>query len=115
MQRAGARCVRVTWLAAGAALAALLGLSACSRDDDPSTAGQLTQGRVLMSRYHCGSCHAIPGVPAAQAQVAIRLDAFGRRSYIAGHVPNTEDHLVRWLIDPQAMVPGTTMPQAWCR
>ena len=32
------------------------------------------------------------------------------RTYVAGQVPNTPDFLVRWLEAPQAIEPGTAMP-----
>jgi cytochrome c1 len=68
------------------------------------------RGQLLLARYHCGSCHLIPGVPAARSSTAVTLQAFGRRSYIAGRVANTPDMLQRWIRQPQALVPGTLMP-----
>jgi cytochrome c len=68
------------------------------------------RGQALMARYHCGSCHIIPGVPGARGHTAVTLQAFGRRSYIAGRVANTPETLVRWIRQPQALVPGTLMP-----
>jgi cytochrome c2 len=82
----------------------------CGCERGPAPGPDARRGRELMAQYHCGSCHAIPGVPAAQARVAITLEAFGRRSYIAGRVPNDDAHLARWLIDPASLVPGTLMP-----
>jgi len=38
------------------------------------------------------------------------LADFGKRSYIAGRIPNNQQALTRWLIDPPAMKPGTLMP-----
>jgi len=63
-----------------------------------------------MVRYHCGSCHAIPGVAGTQGQVAASLQAYGRRSYIAGRVANEPAMLARWIVDPAIVVPGTLMP-----
>ncbi|MBC8119688.1 MAG: c-type cytochrome [Burkholderiaceae bacterium] len=68
------------------------------------------RGRALTQQYQCGSCHTIPGVNAANGQVAVTLESFGRRSYIAGHVPNTSENLVLWIVMPNQVVPGTTMP-----
>lgn len=83
------------------------GSAGCSRfSDDPAD----TRARALLARHHCGSCHVIPEVPAAQGRLAPSLEDFGRRAYIAGRIPNTEAQLARWLMDPQALVPGTTMP-----
>ena len=58
----------------------------------------------------CGSCHAIPGVEAARGSQGPSLRAFGKRSYIAGHIPNRPDALARWLVAPSALVPDTAMP-----
>ncbi len=71
---------------------------------------QAQQGRVLLAQYQCGSCHRIPEVDAAQGLTGPPLDAYGRRSYIAGHVPNSPEALARWIVDPAAMSPGTPMP-----
>jgi cytochrome c2 len=38
------------------------------------------------------------------------LEAYAHRAYIAGELPNEPDVLVRWIQDPPALVPGTTMP-----
>ena len=77
---------------------------------DAATAEGIERGRLLLARYQCGSCHAIPGVPASRGQVAQSLASFGQRSYIAGRLANGPDALARWIVAPQALVPGTTMP-----
>ena len=61
-------------------------------------------------RYGCGSCHVIPGVPAAAGLVGPPLTDFADRTYVAGHVRNEPAGLVRWIRDPQAIDPGTAMP-----
>lgn len=68
------------------------------------------RGRELLAQYQCGTCHRIPGVLAARGDVAQPLDAWGRRSYIAGRLPNRADWLERWIAAPQAVIPGTAMP-----
>jgi len=75
-----------------------------------ASSAQLERGRLLLAQYQCGSCHTIPDVQAARGRMGPALAAFGRRSYIAGHVPNGPDHLVRWIVAPAALVPGTLMP-----
>jgi cytochrome c len=99
-------CFGVMWHAA-ALLCAVAG-AACSQPV-PGNA-ETARGRELLARHHCGSCHTIPGVKAAQGHVAVTLESFGRRSYIAGRLPNTDENLARWLVDPAALVPGTLMP-----
>lgn len=71
---------------------------------------QALQGRLLVTQYQCGSCHVIPEVVGARGRVGPALGGFGRRSYIAGHVPNSPDALARWIVDPAALAPGTAMP-----
>jgi cytochrome c len=71
---------------------------------------QVLRGQALLAQYQCGSCHAIPEVPAARGSTGPALAAFGRRSYIAGEVPNRPDTLARWIVRPTALVPDTPMP-----
>jgi cytochrome c len=72
--------------------------------------GDAARGRLLLRQYGCGSCHRIPGVAAATGNVGPPLERWARRIYIAGVLPNTPDNLVRWIVDPQAVEPGTAMP-----
>ena len=80
---------------------------AVNPSDPPGNAGR---GGRLLAQYHCGSCHTIPGVASARGRVAVTLESFGPRSYIAGRMPNTPKMLEQWLMDPQTLVPGTAMP-----
>ncbi|MES2685416.1 MAG: c-type cytochrome [Pseudomonadota bacterium] len=96
--------------------AALL-LAACGGDAaDPAQApaeaarGNAALGLRLITQYQCGSCHAIPGVPAARGINGPTLQAFGNRSYIAGRVPNFPDALAQWIVAPASLVPDTAMP-----
>ena len=50
-----------------------------------------------------------PAVPVSRGGIA-PLERWGGRSYIAGHLPNAVDTLARWIAEPQALVPGTAMP-----
>lgn len=88
----------------------LVSIAAAGCSNTASTAGNSEHGRELVQQYQCGTCHQIPGVNAANATVAVTLESFGRRSYIAGHVPNTDENLARWIVNPVAVVPGTLMP-----
>jgi len=38
------------------------------------------------------------------------LTDFGERGYIAGELPNNADNLIRWIMDPRGVEPGTDMP-----
>jgi cytochrome c len=74
------------------------------------TGGDPARGKDLIVHYGCGSCHSIPGIRQARGLVGPPLILFGRRTFIAGEVPNTPDQLVRWLLDPKAIEAGTAMP-----
>jgi cytochrome c len=90
-----------------AAGSVLLGTAACQ----PAPAGgDIQRGARLLAQYQCGACHAIPGVGAARGQLGPPLHGFGRRAYIAGHLPISSDTLVRWIVDPRSLVPTTPMP-----
>lgn len=108
-------CLRHSAITALAALLCL-GAAGCGRTkaEMPRFAnvegGNVQRGQELLARYQCGSCHVIPEVPSAAGRSAPTLAAFGQRSYIAGQVPNLPQNLVRWLQDPQALVPDARMP-----
>ncbi len=72
--------------------------------------GDSEKGRLLIGKYGCGSCHAIPGIRGAAGKVGPELAGFKQRIYIAGQVPNVPENLVAWIEDPQAIAPGTAMP-----
>ena len=90
----------------------LLALPACDqREPAPSAVrADALLGARLVDQFQCGACHRIPDIPAAQGRTGPTLAAFGKRSYIAGSIPNLPDNLARWLVDPAALKPDTTMP-----
>ena len=59
--------------------------------------------------FGCGTCHAIPGIEGANGLVGPRSTRWDRGSY-AGVLRNTPDNMVKWLRDPQAVVPNNAMP-----
>ena len=63
-----------------------------------------------MDEFGCGGCHTVPGVNGASGMVGPPLGSWSRRSYIAGNLANTPENLVRWIMDPHAIEPGTAMP-----
>lgn len=98
-----------------AALAAVVAVGACSQPGTElpaaeSDLGSPDRGRALINDYGCSSCHVVPGVEQANGLVGPPLTSFGRRSYIAGSLPNTAENLEYWIRNPQDVEPGTAMP-----
>jgi cytochrome c len=88
-------------------------LGGCHKDQSRTLTvpgGDPERGKQQIVAYGCGSCHVVPGVPGAKSLVGPPLNHFANRSYIAGQVPNSPDFLVRWISVPQAIEPGTVMP-----
>jgi cytochrome c2 len=88
-----------------------LGLAA-TRDRPPTlrATGDTQRGRAAIEEYGCGSCHTIPGVRGANAEVGPPLTGWSERAYVAGRLANTPANLARWVKAPQAIEPGTAMP-----
>jgi cytochrome c len=91
--------------------------TACSNTHDTGQMGSRIvrgaspeAGKQQIVHYGCGACHQIPGVKNAGGLVGPPLIHFGKRGTIAGHFANTPDNLINWIDNPQAMVPGTDMP-----
>ena len=72
--------------------------------------GHPERGVQVMEDFGCGSCHLIPGVDGASGTVGPPLTQWARRSYIAGNLPNAPDNLIRWVMAPHSVEPGTAMP-----
>jgi cytochrome c2 len=89
-----------------------LALSGCGQSSVQANrnGGNPDAGVALIQKFGCGTCHTIPGVADADGQVGPPLNAIAKRVYLAGKLRNTPDNMVRWLKDPQAVVPGNAMP-----
>lgn len=88
--------------------------SACTRSDPPTRQtianSDPSRGRIAIDRFGCGSCHDIPGIRGANGMVGPPLTHWSQRRTIAGEMENTPDHLITWITMPQAVEPGTAMP-----
>ena len=73
-------------------------------------ADPFAQAKGIMSAQ-CSSCHVIPGVPGAFGDIGPSLKGVAKRPLIAGKLPNNTANMVRWLMHPQQVSPGTSMPE----
>jgi cytochrome c oxidase subunit 2 len=74
----------------------------------------LLMGARAFAREGCITCHVIRyGSGAVGTAVGPDLTHVGsRRTLAAGTLPNTQDTLARWIDNPQAVKPGSYMPNA---
>jgi cytochrome c oxidase assembly factor CtaG/cytochrome c2 len=96
-------------------LLCVIGLNACTEDPTRQWAAEMTggtpaRGREAIRSYGCQSCHTIPGVTGAKALVGPPLTGIASRSYIAGVMSNTPQHMIEWLRNPPGIDSKTAMP-----
>jgi cytochrome c len=72
--------------------------------------GDPVRGARMISQRGCAACHDIPGIRPSGAKVGPSLEGLATRPFLAGQIRNRPDHLIRWIMDPQAIEPGTAMP-----
>lgn len=58
----------------------------------------------------CGGCHTVRGTQAAGGHAPDLTHLMSRRAIAAGLMPLTADNLMAWVEHPQALKPGTRMP-----
>ena len=103
------------WLLAGITAGSLCLAVACQGGKTERvyavfTGGDAGRGRHAIEKYRCGACHIIPGIHNADGLVGPPLMYWGRRTFIAGEVPNNPENLERWVRSPESIEPGTAMP-----
>lgn len=69
-----------------------------------------TRGEAAIQDYGCGACHTIPGIREADGMVGPPLIEWSQRGLIAGNLQNNGSNLIRWIMNPQEVEPGTAMP-----
>jgi putative membrane protein len=83
------------------------------RDDETAreiTGGDPDRGRRMIRRYGCGACHEVPGVSGARGLVGPPLTRIADRMYLAGQLPNNPENMMKWILAPQSIEPGSAMP-----
>ena len=77
---------------------------------DGGEAPDAKRGKQAIHQYACLTCHEIPGMVGANAPVGPPLRGIGRRTMIAGGLPNDPQNLAAWLRDPKRFNPESAMP-----
>ena len=73
--------------------------------------GNADHGKALAAQYGCNVCHTVPGVEGPQGSLGPSLAGVASRPRISlGKVQNTPENLVKYLQDPAAMYPQSSMP-----
>lgn len=75
-----------------------------------TTGGDPDRGQQMFVQYGCGGCHGVKHVPKATGMVGPPLDGIAIRAIVAGKLANNPQNMQRWILDPQAVTPGTAMP-----
>jgi cytochrome c oxidase subunit 2 len=74
------------------------------------TSPEAVRGFAMFQGFPCGGCHTIDGTT-AHGTVGPNLTHFSSRQILgAGVLPNTPANLAKWLHNPQAIKPGSYMP-----
>jgi cytochrome c2 len=74
------------------------------------TMGNVARGQQAFGKYGCGGCHTVHHIPQASGTVGPPLDGVAARAMIGGRLSNNPDHMRQWIENPQAVSPGTAMP-----
>ena len=74
------------------------------------TGGSVDAGKQAIRRRGCESCHAIEAARSEQGKVGPPLVGIASRAQIAGILPNQPDQMIRWIREPQHVLPGNGMP-----
>jgi cytochrome c2 len=90
-------------------LAAVLLFTSC-KAQETAFAGDAARGKQVIQQNGCTACHAIPGIEGPRGMVGPSLERAGAAGTIAGKVPNTPENLAKWIQNPQAFTPESTMP-----
>jgi cytochrome c oxidase subunit 2 len=85
--------------------------AAQSASASPTAADALSmQGMQVFERSACANCHTVRGTSAVGLLAPDLTHLMSRQTIAAGVLPNDAADLLRWVRDPGAVKPGTTMP-----
>ncbi|MCC8392276.1 c-type cytochrome [Paraburkholderia sp. MMS20-SJTR3] len=69
------------------------------------------RGQRVFEQSSCANCHTVRGTSAQGTLGPDLTHLMSRQTLAAGVLPNTQQNLAAWIRDPEAVKPGTTMPQ----
>ena len=67
---------------------------------------------MSLVEYRCGACHQVRGTHAGALAAPDLTHLMSRRTIAAGTLPNGPGTLAEWIEAPQALKPGTLMPES---
>jgi cytochrome c oxidase subunit II len=80
------------------------------RPAKPPGAPLAARGQEVFLSTSCPLCHAISGTASAASAGPDLTHFASRRGLASNSVPNVRGHLAGWLLDPNGIKPGATMP-----
>jgi cytochrome c oxidase subunit 2 len=80
------------------------------RPADPVADGAAARGQAVFMGRQCVACHAIRGTAAGGLYGPDLTHIASRRTIGAGTLPNTREHMARWIVNSQEAKPGNLMP-----
>ena len=93
---------------------------ACARPETPAPPpkpaapppiGNAVRGKQLVEQYGCNVCHTVPGIEGAQGSLGPSLAGVAVRKKISNDtVVNTPENLAKYVENPPALNPDSTMP-----
>jgi cytochrome c2 len=90
---------------------AAVAAAGCGRAEaNPVPGGSVARGEQAYFAMGCAACHTVDGVRGPHGKVGPPLTGIGQRSFLAGRLPNSPENMVRWIMHPQQVEPGTAMP-----
>jgi cytochrome c oxidase subunit II len=81
------------------------------RQSQPASVnGAVSQGQQIFETTACINCHTVAGTPANGRFGPDLTHLMSRDTIAAGAADNTPDNLRRWILNPDAIKPGSLMP-----
>ncbi len=80
-------------------------------DAEDDEADLIAEGAAVFGELACSNCHSVRGVSEAAVDAGPDLTHVASRSTLAARtIPNTDHQMRLWVVNPQAIKPGTRMP-----